>query len=194
MSKKTEPWYVHVGLWAVIVVLVVILIQVTITEPTKILRIQKYNKEESRLRMFNLKQAQIIYENNHDVFTDNLDTLISFVRNDSSTIELMNSFDTVNVYSADGDSTILRSKNPFRDLVSGPFCFDSLFISPRSGKMFVVNVDTLLEIDTVINRRGRILRVDSITTIGTRYVIQSPDSDDKIGDVNSDALLNTESW
>ncbi len=194
MSKKAEPWYLHAGLWAIIVVLVVILIQVSITEPTEILRTKEYNKTESRLRMTNLKHAQILYEQKHDKFSDNLDTIINFIRSDTSVLDLMAAFDTVKIYRMDGDTTILKSKNPFSDLVSGPFSYDSLYISPRSGKMFIVKVDTLLEIDTIINRRGRIVKIDSITTIGERYLIQSPDSDDKIGDVDSDALLNTENW
>jgi hypothetical protein len=106
----------------------------------------------------------------------------------------MAAFDTVKIYKIDGDTTILKSKNPFSDLVSGPFNYDSLYTSPRSGKMFIVEIDSLLEVDTVINRRGRIVKIDSIKTIGKRYLIKSPDNDDKIGDVNSDALLNTESW
>jgi len=106
----------------------------------------------------------------------------------------MAAFDTVKIYRIDGDTTILKSRNPFSDLVSGPFNYDSLYISPRSGKMFIVERDSLLEIDTVINRRGRIVKIDSIVTIGKRYVIKSPDSKDQIGDVNSDALLNTENW
>ncbi len=194
MSKKPEPWYMHAGLWAVIVVLVVILIQVAITEPTEILRTKEYNKTESRLRMTNLKHAQILYEQKYDKYSDNLDTLVNFIRSDSAVLNLMAAFDTVKIYKIDGDTTILKSKNPFSNLVSGPFSYDSLYTSPRSGNMFIVQVDTLLEIDTVINRRGKIVKIDSITTIGKRYLIQSPDSDDKIGDVNSDALLNTENW
>ncbi|MCF6270297.1 MAG: hypothetical protein L3J41_11335 [Melioribacteraceae bacterium] len=194
MSKKAEPWYIHAGLWAVIVVLIVILIQVSITEPTEVLRTKKYNQMESRLRMTNLKHAQILYERKYDKFSDNLDTLINFIKNDSSVLKLMATIDTVKIYRLDGDTTIFKSRNPFSDLISGPFNYDSLYTSPRSGKLFIVKIDTLLEIDTVINRRGRIVKIDSITTIGKRYLIQSPDSDDKIGDVNSDALLNTESW
>jgi hypothetical protein len=194
MSKKIEPWYLHAGLWAIIVVLTVVLIQVSITEPTKIIRTKNYNKMESRLRMTNLKHAEILYEQKYDKFCDNLDTLINFIRTDSTVLVFMAAFDTVNIYSAKGDSILLKSKNPFSDLVSGPFSYDSLYISPRSGQRFIVQIDTLLEVDTVINRRGKIVKVDSITTIGKRYLIQSPDSDDKIGDVNSDALLNTESW
>ncbi len=194
MSKKTEPWYLHAGLWAVIAVLVVILIQVSITEPTNIIRTKKYNQEESRLRMRNLKNAEILYQQKYDTFTDNLDTLINFIKTDSTVLKLMAAVDTVRIYRVDGDSTYLKSKNPFSDLISGPFNYDSLYITPMSGKNFIVNVDTLLEVDTVINRRGRIVKIDSIITIGKRYLIKNPDSDDKIGDVDSDALLNTESW
>lgn len=193
-DNRKEPWYLHAGLWAVIVVLIVILIQVSITGPTEVIATKKYNQDESRLRMSNLKHAQILYEQKYDKYSDNLDTLINFIRTDSTVLNLMVAFDTVKVYKIDGDTTILKSKNPFSDLVSGPFNYDSLYTSPRSGKMFIVNIDSLLEIDTVINRRGRIVKIDSITTIGQRYLIQSPDSDDKIGDVDSDALLNTESW
>ncbi len=194
MSKKAEPWYLHAGLWAIIVVLVVILIQVSITGPTEILRTKEYNKTESRLRMTNLKHAQILYEQKYDKFSDNLDTLINFIKSDTSVLNLMAAFDTVKIYRMDGDTTIFKSRNPFSDLVSGPFSYDSLYTSPRSGKMFIVKIDTLLEVDTVINRRGRIVKIDSIITIGKRYLIKSPDSKDLIGDVNSDALLNTENW
>ncbi|PIQ08825.1 MAG: hypothetical protein COW71_09700 [Ignavibacteriales bacterium CG18_big_fil_WC_8_21_14_2_50_31_20] len=194
MNKKAEPWYLHAGLWAIIVVLVVILIQVSITGPNQIVKTREYNKQESRLRMKNLKQAQILYNEKFGKYTDNLDSLINFIRTDTSLLKIMTQFDTVKVYSIKGDSTILVSKNPFFNLVSGPFNYDSLYISPKSGRLFIVNVDTLLEVDTVIDRRGKIVKIDSITTIGKRYLIKNPDSDDKIGDVDSDALLNTESW
>jgi len=194
MSKKAEPWYLHAGLWAIIVVLVVILIQVSITGPNQIVKTREYNKQESRLRMKNLKQAQILYNGKFGRYTDNLDSLINFIKTDTSLRKLMTQFDTVKVYSIKGDSTILVSKNPFFNLVSGPFNYDSLYITPKSGRLFIVNVDTLLEVDTVINRRGKIVKIDSITTIGKRYLIKNPDNDDKIGDVDSDALLNTESW
>ena len=194
MSKNAEPWYLHAGLWAIIVVLIVIMIQVSITGPEEIVRTREYNKLESRLRMKNLKQAEILYNEKHKKFTDNLDSLINFIRNDKALLKRMTEFDTVKIYSAKGDSTILKSRNPFVDLVSGTFNYDSLFFSPKSGKRFIVQVDTLVEADTVIDRRGQIVKVDKITTIGKRYMIKNPDSDDKIGDVTSDALLNTESW
>jgi hypothetical protein len=198
MSKKTEPWYIHAGLWVVIAILVVVLIQVALIEPTEIIRTQEYNKNEARLRMINLKQAEILYEQKYDRFTDNLDTLINFIRNDSGVLELVSKYDTLKIYTVKGDSTVLKSKNPFVDLISVPYgaptFYDSLYITPISGRRFIVQIDTLVEVDTVINRRGRIVKIDSTTTIGKRYLIKNPDSDDKIGDVNSDALLNTESW
>lgn len=194
MSKKAEPWYLHAGLWAIIVVLIVIMIQVSITGPEEIIRTREYNKLESRLRMKNLKQAEILYNAKYKKFTDNIDSLINFIRNDKELLKRMTEFDTVKIYSAKGDSTILKSRNPFVDLVSGPFNYDSLFFSPKSGKRFIVQVDTLVEADTVINRTGQIVKVDKTTTIGKRYMIKNPDSADQIGDVTSDALLNTESW
>ncbi|MEN8194687.1 MAG: hypothetical protein ABFS12_17840 [Bacteroidota bacterium] len=184
MERKTEPWYIHAGLWAVIVILVVILIQVSIIEPTNVIREETYFKNESRLRMENIKQAEILYEDKHSKFSDNLDTLINFIKTDSSVIALVEGIDTLTQ----------KSTNPFVNLTDGVFTPESLYTSPRSGSFFIVQTDTLLEIDTVINRRGKIVKIDSTTTIGTRYVIENPDSEDKIGDLYSDALRNTASW
>ncbi len=193
-DKKNEPWYLHAGLWAIIAVLVVILVQVAIIGPNEVIATKKYNQEESRLRMVNLKHAQILYEQKYDKFTDNIDTLINFIKTDTTVLNLRKAVDTVRIYRESGDTLLIKSRDPFSDLVSGPFNYDSLYVSPRSGQRFIIKVDSLLEIDTVINRRGKILKIDSIVTIGKRYLIKSPDSDDKIGDVDSDALLNTESW
>lgn len=184
MKKKSEPWYIHAGLWAVIVILIFLLIQVAIIEPTEVIETETYLKNESRLRMTNIKQAQILYEKKYEKFSDNLDTLINFIKTDS----------TVQALVVGVDSLTQKSTNPFVNLTDGSFAPESLYTSPRSGNFFIVKIDTLLEIDTVINRRGKIVKVDSNTTIGTRYVLESPDSDDKIGDLYSDALRNTSSW
>lgn len=184
MKKKSEPWYIHAGLWAVIVVLVFLLIQVAIIEPTEVIKTETYLKNESRLRMTNIKQAEILYEDKYEKFSDNLDTLINFIKTDS----------TVQALIVGIDSLTQKSTNPFENLTDGTFTPESLYTSPRSGNFFIVKIDTLLEIDTVINRRGKIVKIDSNTTIGTRYVLESPDSDDKIGDLYSDALRNTSSW
>lgn len=184
MRKKTEPWYLHAGLWVVIIILVVVLIQVAIIEPTEITRQENYFKSESRLRMNNLKQAEILYEESYGKYTDNLDTLFNFIKNDTTVHALIVGVDTLTN----------KSTNPFLNLTDGAFTPESLYTSPRSGKYFIVQIDSLLEIDTVINRRGKIVKIDSTTTIGTRYVIESPDSKDKIGDLYSDALKNTSNW
>ena len=184
MKKKSDPWYVHAVLWVVIAILVVLLIQVSIIEPTEVTRLNNYHKMESRARMTNLKQAEIIYEDLHDKFSDNLDTLINFIKTDS----------TVKALIAGIDTNTNKSTNPFVNLSHGSFTPESLYTSPRSGRYFIVKTDTLLELDTIVNRRGKFVKVDSTITIGTRYVIESPDSDDKIGDLYSDALRNTSSW
>lgn len=184
MKNKSEPWYIHAGLWGVIVILIYLLIQVAIIEPTEVIETETYLKNESRLRMTNIKQAQILYEEKYEKFSDDLDTLVNFITTDSA----------VNALMVGIDSLTNKSTNPFQPLTHGEFTPESLYTSPRSGNLFIVKVDTLLEIDTVINRRGKIVKIDSTTTIGTRYVLENPDSDDKIGDLYSDALRNTASW
>lgn len=184
MKKKSEPWYLHAGLWVVIVILTLVLVQVSILEPTEVTRKENYLKSESRLRMINLKHAEILFEEIHERYSDNLDTLVYFIKNDTIVHALM-----IGV-----DSVTNKSTNPFTNLTHGEFTPESLYTSPRSGKYFIVQIDTLLEVDTVINRRGKIVKIDSTTTIGTRYLLESPDSKDKIGDLYSDALKNTSSW
>ena len=92
------------------------------------------------------------------------------------------------------DTLTNRSTNPFKNLTSGDFTVDSLFISPKSGDNYLVKVDTTVSIDTVINRRGRIVSIDTLTEIGKLYLIECPDGYGKIGDVVLEALKNTSSW
>jgi hypothetical protein len=72
MSAKSEPWYIHAILYAVILALVYVLIRVAIIEPNEIIERETYIRNESRLRMSNLKEAQILWEEKHGKFTDNL--------------------------------------------------------------------------------------------------------------------------
>lgn len=196
MSEKSESWYVHATLYAIIIALVFVLIQVAIVEPTEVVEKENYYKAESRARMNNVRQAQILWEEQFERFTDNLDSLIHFIKTDTNVAKIATGYDTLS----------RRSTNPFVNLsTSGVFLSDSgdtiftfnpdsLFTSPRSHQKFIVQVDTTIDVDTVINRRGRIVKIDSIITIGQRYLIQNPDSKDKIGDLFSDALKNTASW
>lgn len=184
MSRKAEPWYLHVILYVIIIVLAYVLIRVAIVDPTEIMEQEKYYTQEARLRMMNLREAQILWENKYGRYTDNLDSLVMFIQTDTSVLALRNGY----------DSLTQRSTDPFKKLTSGEFYPESLYYSPKSGRRFIVQIDTTLDVDTVINRRGRVERVDSIYTIGERYVIGNPDSKDKIGDLYSDALKNTASW
>lgn len=183
MNLKSEPWYIHGILYAVIFVLSYVLIEVAIIEPTEILEKEKYYKAEGRARMLNLKEAQILWQQKKGSFTDNLDSLIKFI----STPYVQN-------ICAQIDSISKKSKNPFKPLTNGQFVPESLYYSPKSHKRFIVQVDTSVARDTIIDRTGRIVKVDSSKVIGNRYVILSPDSKDKIGDLYSEALKNTASW
>ena len=196
MIRKSDPWYVHAGLYVVIVGLIFLLIHVAIIEPNEVTKLEKYYKNESRARMNNIRQAQILWEERYETYSDNLDSLIHFIRTDSGVTEIVLGFDSIT----------MRTTNPFGDLtVNEPFISDSgdtifsfnpdsLFVTPKSHSRFIVKVDTTVDIDTVINRRGKIVKIDTIVTTGQRYVIRNPDSKDRIGDLFSDALKNTASW
>jgi hypothetical protein len=181
---KSEPWYIHAGLYAVIVILAVVLIKVAIIDPKEIVAEEKFNRKESRLRMSNLKEAEILFAKKHGRYTDNLDTLITFVKTDP----LIDSIKTAI------DSMTMRPANPFKPLSHGEFTPDSLYWSPKSHSKYIVRIDTTMEIDTVVNQRGRILRVDSTVTIGNLYYIEDPDGYGTIGSIDNDALKNTASW
>ena len=184
MSSKSEPWYIHTILYVIIVVLAYVLIKVAIIDPQAVMKKEKYWKEESRARMLNLREAQILWKENHDRFTDDLDSLINFVESDTAVTNLIGQTDTLTG----------RSKYPFKDLVSGQFNTDSLYYAPKSHGYYILQVDTTTEYDTVVNQRGNIVRVDTLINIGDRYLLEDPDGYGKIGDINSDALINTPSW
>jgi hypothetical protein len=184
MSSRSEPWYVHAVLYVVIIALTYLLIRVAIIEPNEIVEQERYYKSESRLRMMNIREAEILWYEKHGNYTDNLDSLVYFIRNDS----------LVRAKVAGFDSITQRSTNPFKDLTSGEFSPDSLFITPKSFTSYLLQVDTTVSSDTVIDRRGRIVKVDTTITIGTRYLLECPDGYGTIGDLFSDALRNTASW
>lgn len=185
MNSKSnqDPWYVHAGLYTVVVILVIILIKVAILDPREIVEQEKYNRTETRLRMTNLKEAQILWEKKHGSFTDNLDELVAFIKT-PYVDSIRNSFDSLTMKVAD----------PFVELTHGEFTPESLIVSPKSRQRFIVKIDTTLSVDTVITTRGRFVRVDSTLKIGTKYLIEDPDGYGSIGSIESDALKNTASW
>ena len=184
MSKKSEPWYIHAILYVVIVALAYLLIRVAIIEPTEIVEAEKYYKTESRARMSNIKAAEILYEGKFRRYTDNLDTLVHFIKNDSNVQKLMTGIDSITG----------RSSNPFTNLAVGGFIADSLFTSPKSYASYILQVDTTKSVDTVINRRGKITKIDSNIVIGTKYYLECPDGYGTIGDLTDVALKNAASW
>jgi hypothetical protein len=92
------------------------------------------------------------------------------------------------------DSLTMKPANPFKNLSDGKFTPDSLFTSPKTNQRFVMNVDTSTVTDTVVNPRGKVLRVETKTVIGTKYYIEDPNGYGTIGSIDNDALKNTASW
>ena len=60
--------------------------------------------------------------------------------------------------------------------------------------MYILQIDTSIVIDTVVNRRGKITRVDTTISLGSRYYVEDPDGYGTIGSLDNDALKNTASW
>lgn len=181
---KSEPKYIHAILYFIIIVLSLILIKIAIIDPKNIVETQNFNKKESRLRMKNLKQAQILWEQKHGTFTSNIDSLVSFVKNDPMVDSVINSFDSLS----------RRPANPFVSLSNGEFTPDSLLYAPQSHQKYILQVDTSVSIDTVTNRRGKIVKIDSTVKTGTLYYIEDPDGYGTVGSTSDAALKNTSSW
>ncbi len=181
---KPEPWYIHAILYFVIVVLVVILVKVAIIDPKDAVEKEKYYKQESHLRMKNIKEAEILWNKKYGHYTGNLDSLINFVKTDPMVDSVMNAFDSLS----------RRPANPFVPLTSGQFTPDSLYRTPRSNSLYVLQIDTSVTADTIYGRKNEIKRIDSSQVVGTRYFLNDPDGYGSIGSLESDALKNTASW
>ena len=184
MNKKSEPLYIHVVLYLVIAILAYILIRVAIIDPTDYVEKENYYTNESHLRMENIRQAELLWEKKHKGYTDKLDSLIYFIKHDAAIQNLINGEDTLT-----GKST-----NPFKSLTSGKFVPDSLMFSVKTNKPYILQVDTTTQVDTVINRYGRITRVDTSTVIGSLFYLECPDGFGTIGDLKNIALKHTASW
>ncbi len=184
MSSYRDPWYIHAALYLVIAVLTVILIKVAIIDPKTIVQQEKYYKEESRLRMKNIKEAEILWQRKKSSFTDKLDELVNFIKTDPYVDSIMNAFDSLS----------RRPANPFVPLKHGQFTPDSLLRTPKSHQAYILQIDTTVSVDTVVNRRGKIIRIDTTKVIGNRYYLEDPDGYGSIGSLENDAKKNTASW
>ena len=183
-SKNEDPWYIHAGLYFIVAILSFLLIKVAVIDPSAEVEAEKYYKVETRLRMANLKEAQILFQKKNGAFTASLDKLIDFIKNDRFVDSVVNAF----------DSLTMKPANPFKNLSEGTFTPDSLFLSPKTYQRFVMNIDTSIISDTVVNPAGKVLRVDTKTVIGTKYYIEDPNGYGTIGSIDNDALKNTASW
>jgi hypothetical protein len=183
-SQAGDPWYIHAILYLVIAILSVILIKVAIIDPRNAVEQERFYRTESRLRMTNLKEAEILWQKKYGNFTDNVNDLIKFIKEDPFADSVINSF----------DSLTMKPANPFKPLSNGEFIPESLRTSPKTYQPYVLQIDTSMSIDTTINRRGRIVKVDTSIVTGSRYYLEDPDGYGTVGDLYNDALKNTSSW
>jgi hypothetical protein len=184
MKSSSDPWYIHIVLYGIITILVIVLVKIAILDPSEYVEQEKYNRAESRLRMTNIKEAEILWRKKFGNFTGNLENLISFIKNDEFVDSVVNAFDSLS----------RKPANPFKPLSNGQFVPDSLLRSPKSFSFYILKVDTSTQLDTVVNRKGGIVRIDTTTVIGSRYFLEDPDGYGTIGSLENDALKNTASW
>jgi hypothetical protein len=183
-SQAGDPWYIHAVLYLVIAILTILLIKVAIIDPKDAVEQEKFYRTESRLRMNNIKAAQILFQKKFGNYTDNLDKLVQFIREDKFVDSVMNAF----------DSLTMKPSNPFKPLSHGEFTPESLKLSPKSFQPYIIQIDTSMSIDTTFNRRGVVVKIDTTRVLGTKYFLEDPDGYGTVGDLYNDALKNTSSW
>ncbi len=183
-SQAGDQWYIHAALYLVIAILSVILIKVAIIDPKDAVEQERFFRTESRLRMNNIKSAQILYQRKFGNYTDNLDNLIKFIKEDEFVDSVVNAF----------DSLTMKPANPFKLLSNGVFTPESLKLSPKTFQPYVLQIDTSTAIDTTINRRGNVIKIDTTFVLGTKYFLEDPDGYGTVGDLFNDAMKNTSSW
>lgn len=126
---------------SIIVVLVGVLVWV-IYEPYTIMKQEEAFKEESRLRMVNIRQAELLHLDRHGLYSSNLDSLIHFIKTDS-------------ILSAKQDSIF----EPHSD---GTFNIDSLKYTPKSHRVYEIQVD-----DTSVVKKYLLKDPDGYGSIGS---------------------------
>ncbi|MGB5287281.1 MAG: hypothetical protein WBN42_02245, partial [Ignavibacteriaceae bacterium] len=94
-SQAGDPWYIHAILYLVIAILSVILIKVAIIDPKDAVEQERFLKTESRLRMNNIKEAEILWQKKFGNFTDNINDLIKFIKEDPFADSVINAFDSL---------------------------------------------------------------------------------------------------
>ncbi|MCK6606491.1 MAG: hypothetical protein L6Q59_16465 [Ignavibacteriaceae bacterium] len=181
MAQSRDPLYLHVGLYAIVVVLVVILIKIAVIDPKEIVQQEKYYQKESRLRMLLLRDAQQAYFSVKGKFTTSVDSLINFLKSPEGE-KLYMAIDSI------------TNKPVYKNLYANKGLIDSLRKTPKSLQPYIVLVDTSRSFDSTVTAAGRLLKVDTTITVGTKYRIEDPDGYGTVGDLSNDALKNSASW
>lgn len=181
---KLNPRIIHLLLYLVIAILSILLIKVVIIDPKNIIEREKYYKRESRLRMENIRQAQVLYQKKYSRFTDNLDSLIKFIKTDRYVMDLIKKTDSLSG----------KSLSPFKKLSNGIFSPDSLFRTPKSFQKYILLVDTTETGYTIKNQSGKTVRLIQKKIIGSKYYLNDPDGYGSVGSLSDDALKNVVSW
>lgn len=104
----------------IIVILLAVLIY-TLWEPYEIRRTEDRHRAESRLRMTNIRNAQMFYFRQYQTYQREIDSLITWIESDSL--------------------VIAKSDSLFQPLRVGEFVADSLRYSPRSHRSYIIEVD-----------------------------------------------------
>lgn len=116
----------RIGLQVVLAIVIVALaywLYLSITEPYKVVEQQREMTQRTRQRMDNVRKALIQFERRNDRYPQSLDTLVTFVRQDSFMVERR-------------DSIFGEPLNP-----------DSLIYSPRTGRQFEYSVNDTSSVD-----------------------------------------------
>jgi hypothetical protein len=105
----------------IIIVLLLAVLIYTLWQPYEFKRTEARQLSESRLRMTNIRNAQMFHYREFQTYQRDLDTLITWIKSDSL--------------------VIAKSDSLFRPLLVGEFVADSLRYSPRTHRQYIIEVD-----------------------------------------------------
>jgi hypothetical protein len=126
----------------IIIVLLLGVLVYTIWEPFEHVRVEEQNMQESRLRMSNLRNAQMFYHRQYSTYQSDIDSLLRWIQTDSL--------------------VVAKSDSLFKPLSDGIFEPESLRFSPRSHQTYSIAVD-----DTSSTKRYLIECPDGYGSIGS---------------------------
>lgn len=105
----------------IVIVLLIGVLVYTIWEPFEIIRTEERQRNESRLRMSTIRNAQMLHFSQHQSYIKELDSLVTWIKSDSLAIAARDSL--------------------FRPIATGVFEPESLKYSTRSHQEYKLEVD-----------------------------------------------------